>query len=71
MNNDDHMPTNASPVLAVSPVQIIAENLEQNDKDLSQNNEETEGDFMPDTDGPTGSDPDDDALTDTRSGAEC
>ena len=54
---DDLMPNIAAPILAPSPVQVTAENPEQNDANSSQNEEETDDDSMLQNDELTGADP--------------
>jgi hypothetical protein len=51
-NDDNHMPTNASPMPVTSPVQIVAENSEQNNQELSENSTQTAGYFMQENNGP-------------------
>jgi hypothetical protein len=71
MNDVDYMPNHCNPMPAASPLQIGAENLEQNGEKTSQNKQETEAHFMPEDDAvSTGSDPKSDWLTGARSGEE-
>jgi hypothetical protein len=71
MNNVDYIPNHCNPMPAASPLQITAENLEQNGAKTSQNEQETGAHFMPEDDtASTGSDPESDRLTGTRSGEE-
>jgi hypothetical protein len=68
-NNDDCMPSYASPMPTASPLQMPAENFEQIDQDLSQNSEETKGNFMPETDEETSADHEDDSLAASGAGS--
>jgi histone deacetylase 1/2 len=71
MNNVDYIPNHCNPMPAASPLQITAENLEQNGAKMSQNEQETGAHFMPEDDtASTSPDPESDRLTGTRSGEE-